>query len=176
MRGTEYSVAFDSGSETTRTGVFEGAVAVSALDASMPELVPEKFGALTDAEGKSRTVELLPAPELKNPGWVQTEDLVTFDLTPVPGALGYHVLLAADADFIESYDEQVSAEPHVEFTDVPNGNQFVRISAVGEGGLRGLRQSYSFSRRLASIGANVGETEDGFVFKWLGHGDGGAEH
>lgn len=172
VRGTEYTVAFDPDLEITGTGVLEGAVAVSGLDGGMSELVPERFGALTDAHGKSRTVKLLPAPELKNPERIQTEDLVTFDLTSVPGALGYHVLLAADAGFIESYDEEVSTSPHVEFSDVPNGNQFVRISAIGEGGLRGMRQAYSFSRRLASIGADVGETEDGFVFRWSGRGEG----
>ena len=172
VRGTEYTVAYDSALESTGTGVFEGTVAVSQRDGTHPELVPERFGALTDAQGLSRKVELLAAPELKNPERVQTDDIVTFDLTPVPGALGYHALLAGDAGFVESYDEQQSAAPHFEFRDVPNGNQFVRVSAIGEGNLHGLRQSYSFSRRLASIGAEANETEDGFVFKWFGRGEG----
>ena len=172
VRGTEYSVFFDPVGALTGTGVIEGAVAVSRRDGSRSQLVAGNFGALTNAQGESRKVELLAAPDLENPERVQTGDRVVFNVTPVVGAQGYHALLAADAGFVESYAEQQTTVPHFEFPDVPNGNQFVRISAIGEGGLRGRRQSYSFSRRLASIGAEVSETEGGFVFRWFGRGEG----
>lgn len=172
VRGTEYTVAIDPAQQNTGTGVFEGTVAVSRPDGTLSQLIPERFGVLTDVEGKSRKVELLPAPELEKPGRVQTNDLVTFDLAPVSGAVGYHALLATDAGFVERYDEQESTSPHFEFTSVPNGNQFLRVSAIGEGGLLGMRQSYSFKRHLASIGAEASETEEGFVFRWFGRGEG----
>lgn len=172
VRGTEYSVAFDDGRQLTGTGVFEGTVSVSALDGSRPQITPEGFGALTDAQGGSRKIALLPAPAMQVPGRVQTEQMVTFDLDPVTGARGYHAVLASDAGFIERYAEQQSASPHFEFPDVPNGNQFVRISAIGEGELRGMRQSYSFSRRLAALGADVSEGADGYAFRWFGTGEG----
>jgi hypothetical protein len=172
VRGTEFSAAFNPAQKETATGVFAGETAISRPDGTEPQLIPEKYGAITDAAGNSRKVELLPAPDLENPGRVQTGDIVTFDVTPVPDALGYHALLASDAGFVESYDEQQSTTPHFAFANVPNGNQFLRISAIEAGDLRGLRQSYSFVRRLASIGAEVGKTADGFAFKWFGSGKG----
>lgn len=172
VRGTQYTVAFDSVRETSGTGVLKGVVAVARTDGSLSQLVPARFGMITDALGKRKQMELLRAPELKNPKRVQADDLVTFDLTPVPGALGYHALLASDAGFVDSYSEQEATVPHFEFSGVPNGNQFVRITAIGEDGMPGLRQSYAFSRHLASIDAEVSKGEDGFVFKWSGQGEG----
>lgn len=175
VRGTEYAVSFYPPQRQTGTAVFEGTVAVSGSDGKHSQLVPERFGAVTAADGKSITLPLLPAPDLANLGRMQTDDLVTFEANPIAGATGYHAQLAGDAGFIDSFDEQESASPHFEFSDVPNGKQFVRISAIGPGNLRGMRQSYSFSRHLASIKAEAERTDDGFVFKWFGHGE-GARH
>lgn len=175
VRGTEYAVSFDASRSETGTAVFEGAVAVSGADGAHTQLVNERSGAVTAADGESVEFPLLPAPDLANPKPVQADDLVTFDLDPLAEAKGYHAQLASDAGFIDSFAEQDSASPHFEFTNVPNGNQFVRISAIGPGNLHGLRQSYSFSRRLASIKAQAERTVDGFVFKWLGNGE-GARH
>lgn len=172
VRGTEYAVALEPQRDTTGTGVFEGTVAVSSLDGTGPQAIPKGFGAVTDATGQSARVELLPAPALSEPGRVQTADLVTFDLTPVPGAAAYHVQLASDAGFVDSYFEQDSATPHFAIPSVPNGNQFVRVSAIDRNRLGGLRETYSFLRRLASVGAEVSETPDGFAFKWFGNGEG----
>lgn len=175
VRGTEYAVSFDSSQRQTGTAVIEGTVAVSGSDGKHSQLVAERFGAVTAADGKSMTLPLLPAPDLANPGRVQTDDLVTFEANPIAGATGYHAQLAGDAGFVDNFNEQESTSPHFEFSNVPNGNQFVRISAIGPGNLRGMRQSYSFSRHLASIKAEAARTDDGFVFKWFGYGE-GARH
>lgn len=172
VRGTEFDVGLDAEQRSVGTGVFEGSVAVSAADGSPPVLVPARQGAITDRTGRSQTVELLEAPALQNPGRVQSDELVQFDLIPVPGAAGYRLELASDAGFVDRYREEYAALPQFSIADVPNGNQFVRISALAENGLGGLRQSYAFTRRLASIRAEAEATPDGYRFKWFGAGEG----
>jgi hypothetical protein len=172
VRGTDYAVSYDAARHKAGAEVFAGAVAVSPPDGAKPLLVPKDFGATTDAEGRSETVELLPAPDLVDPGKAQHDDLVTFDLTPVPGATGYHILLATDAGFVDSYHEQESPTPHFEVKDVPDGNPFVRVSALAANGLQGQRQSYAFVRQLASIHGAAAATPTGYQFKWYGAGQG----
>lgn len=175
VRGTDYAVGFDPASGNSGTAVFEGAVAVSPVSEVAPLLVPAQFGAVTDATGKSEMVALVSAPSLENPGRVQKDDIVSFDLTPVPGATRYQIMLATDAGFVDTFRELLSPSPHFELTDVPNGNQFVRVSALAGNGLEGNRQAYGFSRRLASIHAEVASTPDGYRFRWFGSGE-GARH
>lgn len=172
VRGTDYAVSYDTESRTAGTKVFAGAVAVSPPNGTEPLLVPKNFGALTNAEGRNEKVELLSAPNLVDPGKAQHDDLVTFDLTPVAGATSYHILLATDAGFVDSYHEQDSVTPHFEVKDVPDGNHFVRISAIAANGLEGQRQSYAFTRQLASIHGQAEATPDGYKFKWFSAGEG----
>lgn len=172
VRGTQYAVSYDPASGLAGTAVFEGAVAVSGRGGEHPQLLAAQFGAVTDRGGGSQAIALAAAPALVDPGRVQADDVVTFDLTPVAGASAYRAQLASDAGFVDSYDERSSPVPHFEFANVPNGRQFVRISAVREGGLAGMRQSYSFRRQLASIRAEVERTPRGLLFKWFGEGAG----
>ena len=172
IRGTEFDVSFNPERNKMGTGVFDGSVAVSGAGETAPLLVPEHYGAVTDNAGRSSKVELLEAPALNNPGRMQTDELVTFELAPVPGAVGYRIVVAPDAGFVARYLEQESALPHFSLQDVPNGNQFVRISALADNGLEGLRRSYAFVRKLASLHAEVAATSDGYRFAWLGAGDG----
>ncbi|MBY8827374.1 FecR domain-containing protein [Hephaestia mangrovi] len=172
VRGTEYAVFYDDATHAAGTEVFSGTVAVSPPDGSRPLLVPKAFGATTDADGQSEKTALLPAPDLVDPGKAQHDDLVTLNLTPVPGAVAYHILLATDAGFVDSYREQRSPTPHFEVQGVPDGHQFVRISAVAPSGLEGQRQTYAFTRLLASIHGEAIATTDGYRFKWYGAGQG----
>jgi hypothetical protein len=172
VRGTEFAVSFDPAKAQSGTAVYEGTVAVSGSDGARAQLVSERFGAVTAGNGPTVDLPLLPAPDLTDPGRVQADDVVTFDVGALPEATGYHAQLASDAGFVDTFAEQDSTTPHFAFADVPNGMQFVRISANGPGGLHGMRQSYAFSRHLASIKAQAEQTADGFVFRWFGNGEG----
>lgn len=172
VRGTEFAVSFEPSQRETGTAVFEGAVAVSASDGSREQLVAERFGAVTVGDGNSRQLPLLPAPDMNDPGRTQADDLVTFDIQPLAGATVYQAQLARDAGFVDWIDEQVSATPRFEFSGVPNGTLFVRISAVGPGNLGGMRQSYAFTRHLASIRGEAQPGDDGYTFRWFGSGEG----
>jgi len=172
VRGTEFRVTFDATGQTAAAEVLTGTVAVSPSSGDDEVLVGSALGASTDAKGETRIEKLLPAPDLLDPGKVQIKDEVTFSLTPVQGAARYRVVLASDAGFVENYAEQIVEGRDFTLGDVPNGNQFVRVSAIAASGLEGLAQSYSFSRRLASIRAEASQEEDGFRFRWFGAGQG----
>ncbi|AKM07528.1 FecR domain-containing protein [Pelagerythrobacter marensis] len=167
VRGTEFTVSYDMDTQTAGTAVFEGTVAVSQPGDRSEQLVPQRFGVIADTGDSRERVELLPAPSLENPDRLQASEVVSFDVTPVAGATGYYALLATDAGFVDRFAELESATPHFEFTQVPDGTQFIRVLAIGEGGLHGMRQTYSFRRSLETIDANVERSDDGYVFRWL---------
>lgn len=172
VRGTEFRIAYPEGSPAAATEVLDGKVAVSAPQGSGETLVDRGFGATTSAAGDSRIAALLAAPELADPGQIQTRDEVSFKALPLAAAARYRLVLAADAGFVENLAEQSSDAGLFSFADIPNGTLFARISAIGADGLEGLAQTYSFRRQLASIHAEVGQSADGFRFRWFGAGEG----
>lgn len=173
VRGTEFRVAFTPDAATAATEVLGGTVALSDAEDSQPPLRLEPgVGATIDGTGATRTEKLLPAPDLDNPGQLQTHDKAEFRVRAVPGAARYRAVIASDAGFVENLAEQISADGSFAIADIPNGNQFVRLSAIAPSGLEGLAQAYSFTRRLASIRASVEAEDDGYRFRWTGAGGG----
>ncbi|MFP3607518.1 peptidase M23, partial [Paraburkholderia sp. SIMBA_053] len=89
--------------------VLDGAVGVDAarmrprapgvpLQAST-QLIGAHFGSVTRSTGGvGGPVALLPAPALVNPGKVQDDKDVAFDLVPDANARAYRVQIARDAD------------------------------------------------------------------------------
>ena len=173
VRGTDFRVAFTPGTATAATEVLGGTVALSGTaDRQPPLLLEPGLGATIDDMGATRTEKLLPAPELDNPGQLQTRDSAEFHVGAVPGAARYRAVVASDAGFIQNLAEQISADGSFAIADIPDGNQFVRVSAIAPSGLEGLAQAYSFTRRLASLRASVEAGDDGYRFRWTGAGSG----
>ncbi len=172
VRGTEFRVGYDTGPRLAAAEVLSGTVAVSRPDGAAMQLVDHAYGATTDAGGVTTLAALLPAPDLLDPGKLQTADSVEFHVTPIEGAARYRVVLASDAGFVENLAEQIADGRDFALTDVPNGNLFIRVSAIGGNGLEGLAQAFSFTRRLASIHAEAKQEADGFRFRWFGAGGG----
>jgi len=173
VRGTEFRVSYDPARAAAATEVLAGTVALAGKAGAPPVLVPHGFGGAADAQGHVRTEALLPAPDLADPGKPQRDDAVSFHLAPVAGATAYRVVLATDAGFVDNYAERIAPGGDFALNDVPDGNQFVRVSAIAADGLEGLAQSYAFARQLASIhpGA-VSQDADGYRFRWFGSGHG----
>jgi hypothetical protein len=173
VRGTEFRVSYDPARAAAATEVLAGTVALATKGNTPPVLVSHGFGGAADAQGHLRTEALLPAPDLADPGKPQRDDAVAFHLAPVAGATAYRVVLATDAGFIDNYAERIAPGGDFTLNDVPDGNQFVRVSAIAADGLEGLSQSYAFARQLASIhpGA-VSQDGGGYRFRWFGSGHG----
>ena len=172
VRGTQFRVSFEETSRIAATEVLAGTVAFSAPGSTAPADLERGVGATLDPTGKPGVEKLLGAPELDNPAPLQTRDAVEFRARKLDGAIRYRVLIASDAGFIDNIAEQFSDEGVFALDDLPNGNLFVRISAIARSGLEGLAQSYGFTRRLASIHASVEAREEGYRFRWSGAGGG----
>lgn len=173
VRGTEFRVAYAPERNLAATEVLEGVVSITGTGgmAEGATLHPSN-GATVDRGGVVRTEKLLPAPDLDDPGRIQTRDAVEFRANPVAGATGYRAVIAADAGFVENLAEQLSGDGRFAFADIPNGRQFVRIWAIAPSGIEGMAQSYGFTRRLASIHGAVEAGDDGYRFRWFGAGSG----
>jgi hypothetical protein len=171
VRGTEFRVTYADDREVAGTEVLVGTVGFSAAD-NGPVAVEQEFGATIDRSGEIRLSELLAAPDLLDPGTTQTGDNVLFRAAPVAGAVRYRAVIAQDAGFIENLAEAFSDDGSFAFAEIPNGNLFIRVSAIDDGGLEGLAQAYSFRRWLASLAATAEPLEDGYRFRWSGSGGG----
>jgi len=188
VRGTRFRVNYLAEQDATSVEVLAGKIGVDGAvngevsDAFGPQpvkggaqtLVLAGYGNLTrtgDAAGAS--VRLLDPPDIVDPGKLQRAPQVTFDLTPVDGALAYRTEISSDADFLDLLRDQRTTGPHAAFDNLPDGNYFVRVSATDTHGIDGLPQVFTFSRRLDTTNAAATPIEgNGYAFRW--HVDGGA--
>ncbi|MBU0556704.1 MAG: FecR domain-containing protein [Alphaproteobacteria bacterium] len=172
VRGTEYRLSFDAAALAASAEILEGTVQIAPEAGSPTQFVERSKGVVT-SEGALITYDLLPAPGLRDPGKLQTDDTVIFQLDPIPGAARYHAVLAADAGFVETFAETVSEEPTIDLGALPDGTNFLKVSAIASNGLEGQEQSYAFRRVLASIHPGpVDRDNDRFRFRWYGAGAG----
>jgi len=172
VRGTKFRVSFEEKPRAAATEVLAGTVRFSRSESETGLTLERSFGATLDREGASRVERLLTAPDLEEPRALQTKDAVEFRVRKLQGSLRYRVVIGSDAGFIDNIAEQFSDDGAFALADIPNGNLFVRVSAIAASGLEGMAQSYSFQRRLASIRGIVEPDGDGYRFRWAGAGGG----
>ncbi|MEM5369182.1 FecR domain-containing protein [Paraburkholderia azotifigens] len=180
VRGTRFRVSYDGDEQSTAVGVLDGAVGVDAarmrprapgvpLQAST-QLIGARYGSVTRSTGVvGAPVALLPAPVLADPGKVQDEKEIAFDLVPDANARAYRVQIARDADLFDLIRDQRVSAPHASFGDLPDGNYFVRIVSIDGLGLEGLPQTYAFERRRFALDVSAGPRAGSrdFEFRWL---------
>lgn len=175
VRGTELRVGFAPDQGAGVVEVLQGLVGVGAPAGDAQVAVAEGQGVITSAGGVSPPRPLLPRPVLVHPGRVQTERGLRFGVTPVEGARQYKVQIARDAGLTDIFDEAVSDAPEVSLPGPPDGDYFVRLTAVSAEGLEGLPKTYSFHRTLFTPEAPASAKVDGhrrFVLRWFGGGEG----
>ena len=164
VRGTRFRV--NEMSAMTAVEVLDGTVAVGTSAQTEPgnaeqPSVPSQFvgagqGSATPAGGAVGAPKaLLTAPTLVDPGKVQDGKTVTFNVAPAPGADGYRIQIARDADLLDLIRDSRAAAPRASFDDVPDGTYFVRISAIDAHGLEGLPRVYAFERRTNELSASA---------------------
>ena len=175
VRGTDFRVVYAPGDTAASTGVVEGKVGVDGDAGSV--VVPVAFGVGVRPGQSLTVVPLLPSPTVRQPGRVQDEAQVAFDIEAQPGAKGYRMQLAADAGMLDLFAEQTAADPHIAFDGLADGDYFVRVTALDPSQIEGLPHIYAFERALNTLTtqAVASSGQRGarrFLLKWETGGEG----
>ncbi|MEO1489349.1 MAG: LysM peptidoglycan-binding domain-containing protein [Pseudomonadota bacterium] len=170
VRGTGFRVAFDPQSERSITEVVEGEVAFAAGEEEIA--ASAGFGVAATPAGLAELEPLLPAPDLVEPGAIQTDEQIVFELRPETSAARHRFQVARDAGFLDIISEQIIEGSEAAFDPLGNGRYFVRARAISESGIEGLSEAYSFRRKRLGVAADAGASDliEGFVFQWLPEG------
>ncbi|MEY4269256.1 MAG: hypothetical protein RLZZ58_472, partial [Pseudomonadota bacterium] len=116
-------------------------------------------------------------PRFVDPGGTQRGRGVAFALEADPGAVGYHVQIARDRDFVDVVASARAADPKVDFGPLTAGRYFVRAMAVAPSGLEGLPQVESFVRQVQALDAQPGlGTARNVQLSWSLGGDADARY
>lgn len=160
VRGTHFQI-HSASDGTTDIEVLKGAVAVDGVDKSVSaqrrshELVTALHGNVTRANGRVDTPRaLLPAPELTGPSRVQDGAGASFDIKPVKGARYYHVQICRDAGLLDRIHDTSASITHVVIGPLPDGDYFMRVSAIDADGLEGVPGIYPFRWRGMDVSAS----------------------
>ena len=174
VRGTEFRVAHDEASDASLTEVVEGKVGVAA--GGEERATPQGFGVPLSATGIGPTEELLPAPEIIDPGALQKDKDLVFELAPLAGATAYRLQIAKDPDFLDIVSEKVVQGNIARLEGLKDGRYNVRARGIAESGIEGFSQAeaYSFRRKRAGVSGTAAKSPllDGFRFDWVPEGEG----
>jgi hypothetical protein len=164
VRGTGFRVGYES---VASVGVFDGNVGVSGDDPSQVTPVPKGKGVAVTGAGVGVPVDLLPPPELRRAGAVQSGPRVAFRVDPVPGARSYVFEVGSDAALIDRIAELRGSGGEVAFDGIADGSYFVRASATDPSGIDGFARIWSFER--LTLGTKPPESVGrGMRFRWSG--------
>ena len=171
VRGTDFRTHFDAGTETSRSELIEGGIALKARSAEETQLAPE-FGAVIGSSGAIAVEPLLPAPQLIGGAGVQRAPMVAFTVQPVAGAQAYRLQIGRDSGFVDIVEDVSGNSPDFTVPSLGNGRYFARFTAIAASGLEGLPGTIAFRRRLATATQPAVPGQDGYVFRWIGSGEG----
>jgi hypothetical protein len=172
VRGTDFQARYDEASGRDFSEVIEGGLAVDLGEGKTTDL-PAGNGLAVKQDGGVIKEAMLPAMELPNGGRLQNEKIVRF-MPPANSAIsGMRLNIATDAGFVDQIANATTEnDAAAEFSDVPDGNYFLRARPISANGIEGLPVTYAFKRRLNSVSASGGPSDQGFAFKWLVEGSG----
>jgi hypothetical protein len=168
VRGTDFQSRYDPDGGSDFAEVIEGGLAVDTGPGASRSL-PAGNGLAVKMGGGVITETLLSPPALQEPGKTQAEKIVRFASDTQSGV---RYTIAADAGFVEQVADTISPDGKAEFSDLANGNYFVRARAISGNGIQGIPATFAFKRRLNGISASAGQSDEGYVFRWIGEGAG----
>jgi hypothetical protein len=168
VRGTDFQSRYDADAGSDFAEVVEGGLAVNAGSGASRAL-PAGNGLAVKQGGGVITEALLAPPSLREPGKTQADKVIRFT-SENPGGIRYTI--AADAGFVEQVADAVVPDGKAEFAELGNGNYFVRARAISNNGIQGMPATFAFKRRLNGVSASAGQGVDGYVFRWIGEGEG----
>ncbi len=171
VRGTDFQTRYDPATDSDFAEVIQGGLAVGISTAPALTL-PAGNGLALPKDGRVVKEALLPPPDLVKPGKLQADPELLFKPVVTPGVAGFRYSWATDAGFIDQIADISTGMEAVRIPGIADGNYFIRARAISANGIEGNPVTYAFKRRLNSVKASAGKTDDGFVFKWSGEGAG----
>ena len=136
VRGTHFRV--DVSDAHAANEVLEGNVAVGQTAHPNALSLAAGKGNIIDAKSVGASVDLLAAPKLVGNFALQERILVKFDAENNALAKSYRAQIALDDKAQNLIQENLFAEPHFKFSNLDDGNYFLRVTAIDANGLEGL--------------------------------------
>jgi hypothetical protein len=172
VRGTDFRVALVDGGKAATAEVLGGHVGLAG--GGQETMLVRGGGGPVTPDGTTGPVPLLPAPEIVDPARIQSETELAFHIVPLDRAARYRVQIAKDAGFLDIAEEAMVDGVQAILPSVPNGDYFVRVTAIDRNEIEGLPRVIGFERHLNAIRATVEPLPGGrrFLFKWQDLGEG----
>lgn len=145
-RGTEFRARFDSDGQRGWGEVTEGRVAATA-GGSTPAaavLLEPGYGILGAAGGLGERSALLPAPDLASTARRVERLPLRLEWPAQPGATGWRAQVLEGGGASRLLFETRSAQPRVQFGDLPDGDYLLRVRAIDAAGLEGASREAAF--------------------------------
>ncbi len=136
VRGTHFRVGVNENGIANE--VLEGGVAVGQAEKPNALILPAGQGNIVTRDGVGKPVQLLPAPTL-NPGYqLQERPRLQFNINAVDGASEYRAQISKDAQVQNIIAENTSKDLAFQFTDLVDGDYFLRVTAIDPNRLEGM--------------------------------------
>ncbi len=176
VRGTQFRVGI--GANGTATEVLSGRVEVGQPKRPSGLVLHAGQGNIIDGKSVGQPVNLLPTPQLTGVPLRLDQAGAEFVLTPIAGAVGYHVQIATDQNAYNILTEGRSTGTRMKLDGLANGDYYARVSAIDKHGLEGPASTHAFSLGAAaaaqstapSPGAPTVEAGEGrqLALRWVG--------
>ena len=172
VRGTHFRVGITDSGVTNE--VLSGKVAVGRTADSTALTLVGGQGNLLDVHKIGPATTLLAAPELADKT-TRMYAAARFALNPVAGAATYRIQIAIDQDAENIVAENRSGVSPLALDGIPDGNYFVRLSAIDKAGLEGFTgtQPITLKKRAEAAPTTVPSPpfvdlsdDRGFTLRW----------
>lgn len=146
VRGTRFRVAADAQSREQRSEVIDGTVEVGgSADPARPAMVAAGFGTVVGTDGRvAEPVALLAAPDTAGLPALMERTLLRFTFPALAGAQRYRAQVALDREFQRVVGQSADSAPQARFTDIADGEYYIRIRGIDARGLEGRDAEHAF--------------------------------
>jgi len=140
VRGTHFRVGVNDNGIANE--VLSGKVAVGNAEKPNTVLLPAGQGNIVDSHAVGKPVALLAPPALSGNYQLQEKPTIQIDVSKMPHAAAYRVQIASDAQaqdlLMEGRIAGLDTDARFKFDGLPDGQYFVRATAIDANGLEGI--------------------------------------
>lgn len=182
VRGTEFRVSHDEASDISATGIIIGEVAFAGRNDEQGYLLGSGFGGITaGGDTDVQPVTLLTAPVMAEASALQTRRTLSFDFSAPENSRIVRGWIGDEAGMLDPVAEMEAATPVGKLTlqELPEGQWFLRLTAVSSEGIEGRARTFSFIRAVnvvdgLSLSQEILGKTRSYRFGWRAEGQGEA--